>query len=221
MDRSLCILRGMIPMLAVTAAALAPAAAQQADKPEAPASQELSISQPDVSSNPTIQAAALVQPVAPRGVISRLPARLGDLPRVSADGRVQWSGPAGITRVVAIYRQGQRAVELHVVDTAGFPQQGLGIEEILPEGEQRQEGRRLREGLRVRDMPAVLVRPRDGRGATVLQIKVGPRLRLTLREAISEDGSDLVGYAEQLDLGALAELAPAPPPRPVEGDGGP
>ncbi|GAB4373328.1 MAG: hypothetical protein Kow0062_10330 [Acidobacteriota bacterium] len=211
--------------LAAAALAVLPAAGQDRP-PESPAPAgtdggELAIERPDISGNPVIRNAAQVQPVPPDAVIALLPDRLGDLPRASAAGRIRWLGPAGMTEVVAVYGSDAAMTEVRILDTAGFPQHGLGILELVPVGERREQAGRVREGVRVAGYPAVSERLVAGGGGR-LQIAAGPRLRVTLQKARLADEHELERLAAAFDLAALAALAPAPPPPPPDpGDGDP
>jgi hypothetical protein len=157
-----------------------------------------------------LAAAGTIEPVPAEVLKALLPASLKGLERASYDGSTYFNGPAGMTSVYAEYRDAERALRVDLVDPAGFPPLGPFYLEILDEGVSRQRGLETLTGLKLGEYPAA-VRVRQGSSERVLQVLLGPRVRLTLKsEQLSEQ--ELLNAAGDFDLDTIAGLAPEPAP---------
>lgn len=173
----------------------------------------LSITMPDPNESEVLKKAALVQPVPARTLKRMLPQSFAGLPQTSADGKVHWMGPAGMTRVEALYGAAEGGVKVLVIDPAGMPRYGSEYIPPVPVGETLEVPRGERRGVRIGDFDATVEVLVEGAFARV-QAYVGPRLHVSAESYNGVSADELVAALGDVDLGAFAAMAPGAAPAP-------
>lgn len=207
----------LIPFL-VGAGLAFPALAQQAGESGPPPDagdaddEKLGFSMPDLSEDPKLMAAAELQPAQPEVVAQALPETLAGLERTALDARLHEAGPAALAEVRATYSRASAVLRVYILDPAGLPQVGPQFLDLPEPGVIERVGGRTRTGLEVAGFPAV--HEVDAESASRwnrLQVKVGPRIRVTLL-AKGLTPAQVEEAAQAIDLAALAGLASEEPP---------
>lgn len=166
----------------------------------------------DLSQSPSVLFASRTQPVPPEALKRMIPSKLDRFSRNQIEARLMPIGPASMSDVTADFTSGDgRGIQLRLIDSAGFPQQGDPFMEIPAIGFSERGDGYDKKGLEVRGFAAVLVNTGD-RG--VLQVRISPRLRL-IAAGDRVSGEGLAEMARLIDLPQIAALAPvAAPPIP-------
>ena len=199
--------RTTLAVLALALLALAGLPAEAQDE----GSESLALATPDFDKSPLLQEASLVPPIPPRTLRGLLPASFAGLPKTSVDGKVDWIGPAGTTRVEGVYGGGERVVKILVLDPAGLPPGGREYMAPLAPGETLAVPGGERKGLRVGDFAGTSETLSGGSYARV-QVYAGPRLRVSAESVDGLSADALVEAMKSVDFGAFAALAPNAPP---------
>ena len=173
--------------------------------------EDLAIATPDFNKSKVLQEAALVQPLPHRTLQRLLPKSLAGLQQSRIEGRIDWVGPAGMTRVEAFYGDDEGGVKILVLDPAGMPPGGREYLAKVPVGETRAVPRGEQRGVRIGDFDATTETLAEGAFARV-QAHAGPRVRVSAESFNGLSIEELVALLEEIDLGAFAALAPDAPP---------
>ncbi len=204
-------------VMSITAAQDAGAAGRGDEDPKnaggeaAPASKiGLKVEQLDpeqLARSPELRKAAETAPVVSGVVENALPPTLCGTPREMLQGKTEWIGPAGLTRVKALYRNESSVITVRVLDPGGLPPDPQFAEELVPLGEQSEDMMGIRRGVLVGGQPGNLnVRPR-GAGLDLFLL-VGGRLRVLI-QARGVEEAELLTALEDIDWAQLAAFVEA------------
>lgn len=166
----------------------------------------------DVGQSSVTLFAARTQPVSPDALKRMIPSKLDRFRREQIEAHLLPIGPASLSDVTATFAAGDgREVQLRLIDSAGFPQQGDPFIDIPAIGFYERGDGYEKKGIEVRGFAAVLLnRVEHGQ----LQVRVSPRLRL-IAHGGRVSGEALAELVRLIDLPQIAALAPvAPPPIP-------